>query len=195
MTVLSEKSFRDMSKKCVHLTIGQLFSSREPAILETLLGSCVSACLYDPIKRVGGMNHILLPGNVDFKIFNDSARYGINAMEILINEMMKIGAQRSRMTAKIFGGAHVLAGIPAESGPGAKNIEFVLQYLQAEKIALVGNDTGGSKTRIIQFHTDTHEVYVKKIQQCLVRNVLLEEERYRKSISEKVVRDADITMF
>ncbi len=195
MALLMERGQSSGPKKNFHLNIGQLFACREAAVLQTLLGSCVSACLYDPVAKVGGMNHILLPGKADMTTFNDNARYGVNAMELLINEMCKLGASRFRLLAKIFGGARVLPGLGVENSPGEKNIKFVIEYLQMEKIRLLGQDTGGFWTRIIQFHTDSFEVFVKKIQSSVAATLLAEEENYRKHLAEKAAKDSDVTLF
>lgn len=110
-------------KKEVSIHIGELYASKNPAVVHTLLGSCVAVCMFDPIKRIGGMNHILLPGNGDLKDFSDSTRYGINAMELLINMIMNLGGNRNRLVAKAFGGGNILAGISEENGPGQKKCQ------------------------------------------------------------------------
>ena len=96
----------DLEKRTI--IAGELCVSREPVIIKTLLGSCVSVCLYDPGARVGGMNHILLPGSADMDQFNTSARYGVNAMDKLITRMLANGVDRKKLVAKVFGGAHIL---------------------------------------------------------------------------------------
>lgn len=179
----------------IRLTIGQCFASREGAILQTLLGSCVSVCLFDPSVRVGGMNHILLPGKADFRTFNEPARYGINAMELLVNEMCKLGGARSRMQAKVFGGANVLGGISQEKSPGPKNVEFVREYLLMEGIPLLKHDTGGLTTRIIQYHTDTFEVFVKRIPPQYARQALDEEKKLSAKSAENAARKSDVVFF
>src|SRR5687767_7179011 len=86
--------------------IGGVHASREPILLDTVLGSCISACVYDPVAGIGGMNHFMLPEGADADN-PTSARYGVNAMELLISEIMKLGGTRKRFQAKIFGGGHV----------------------------------------------------------------------------------------
>ena len=124
-------------KKKVSIHIGEIYASKKPAVVSTLLGSCVAVCLFDPIRRIGGMNHILLPGKADLKKLSDSSRYGINAMELLINMIMNLGGKRRRLLAKAFGGGHILSGFPKEQGPGQKNVQFVLEFLKTEKIKLI----------------------------------------------------------
>lgn len=188
-------SLAERPKKNIHLSIGQVFACREPAILQTLLGSCVSTCLFDPATHVCGMNHILLPGKADLNSFNDTARYGINAMEVLINELAKLGALRSRLRAKVFGGGHVLASVAADRGPGQRNVEFVLEYLRLENIRVEGKDVGGPWTRVIQFHSDTFEVFVRKVRSSPGKAVELDEERFERQVAREVSEDTNVTLF
>jgi chemotaxis protein CheD len=103
------------------------------------------------------MNHILMPGKADLKSYNNPARYGINAMEILINSMMKLGANRYKLLAKVFGGAHVLSGISEEYGVGLKNVECIIDFLMNEKIRIANYNIGGYDSRRIFFYTDTEK--------------------------------------
>jgi chemotaxis protein CheD len=148
-------------KKRISIHIGGLYASKGSAVIETTLGSCVAVCLFDPVERIGGMNHILLPGKADLKHFDTAARYGINAMELLINRITALGGNRARIVAKAFGGANVLPAISENNGMGCKNTEFVLEFLQMEGISLVGQDLGGHSTRKVCFHTDTGYVFLK----------------------------------
>ncbi|MGA2401571.1 MAG: chemotaxis protein CheD [Syntrophobacteraceae bacterium] len=95
-------------RKLIRIHIGGLHASKEPAVIDTVLGSCVAVCLHDAVERIGGMNHILLPGEAELTHFDTSARYGINAMELLINTIATLGGNRRRIAAKAFGGAHIL---------------------------------------------------------------------------------------
>jgi len=131
----------------VQLMQGDTYVSTEPEeVLVTILGSCVAACIRDPQLRLGGMNHFLLPNGSDTG--RDPRCYGINAMELLINELLKRGARRERLEVKIFGGANVMAGL---SDIGNRNADFAEQYLRDEGIALIASCTGGSLARKIQF--------------------------------------------
>ncbi len=182
----------------IHVNIGQLHACREKAILSTLLGSCVSACLFDQESGVAGMNHILLVHNPDVEHFDASTRYGIHAMEVLINEMLKLGARRSRIHAKAFGGGNVLAlGTPETITPGQRNVEFLLNYLHLENIPLLAYDFGGPWTRVIDFHTDTFEVMVKKTQKKLRDTTIAEEKQYQKAVVQNVDHEegGEITLF
>ncbi|HEY9069621.1 MAG TPA: chemotaxis protein CheD [Candidatus Ozemobacteraceae bacterium] len=195
MQLISEHGLASQPRKIVRLDIGQLFACREAAVIYTLLGSCVSACLFDPVARVSGMNHILLPGQPDFATFNDSARYGVNAMEVLINEMTKLGAMRSRLTAKVFGGGQMLATLLPGKRPGMKNVEFVLEYLQMENIRVLSQDVGGPWARVLKFHTNTFEVYVKKIRSHVARPVCDDENRYEQTATNHATSETNITLF
>jgi len=190
-----ERDAEALGKKFFHVNIGQLFVCREVAVIQTLLGSCISACLYDPAAKVCGMNHILLPGKADLQKFDDTARYGINAMELLINEMSKLGALRSRLKAKVFGGGHVLTTVPIDRSPGRKNVKFVMDYLNFEKIPLICKDTGGNWTRILHFHTDTFEIFVKKLQLSAKARLFAEEEKYSRMIKKNLAKAGDVTLF
>lgn len=144
---MSSISLRDGFRR---LTVAQgetKVSDREDVVLTTVLGSCIAACFYDPVAKVGGLNHYLLAeGNV-----SDPAsmqRYGVYAMEVLINAMLSMGAVRSRMKARIFGGATMRSGF---RDIGGDNIAFARRFLRDEKIPLVGEDVGGNGARRVEF--------------------------------------------
>lgn len=135
----------------VNIIQGEFKVSDEPnLVLTTLLGSCVAACIHDPLARIGGMNHFLLPGDVGSP--RDSERMGVQLMELLLNGLMRQGAQRARLEAKLFGGARMMAG---RSDIGAKNAEFARRFLIYEGVKLVGGDCGGHQGRRIQFSPAT----------------------------------------
>ena len=123
-------------------------SSDPDEVLSTLLGSCVAACIRDADARVGGMNHFLLPGDIACKRQSEGESYGVHLMELLINGLMQKGAQRSRLEAKIFGGARVVTGL---SDIGARNAEFATRFLKYEGIRIVGEDLGGQSGRRLQY--------------------------------------------
>jgi chemotaxis protein CheD len=157
--------------KHVTLEPGELFASRDPVTISTLLGSCVSACLYDPVNKVIGMNHFMLSNrrySRDLPIFRSEAgRYGIHAMELLINEMMRIGAERKRVCAKVFGGATIL-GQTGNVGNffcvGAVNCRFIREFLEEERIPVLAHDLGGEKGRVIHFSNGDYAVYLRKVE-------------------------------
>lgn len=159
----------------VFLGVGEYRAARRPTVIKTVLGSCVSVCLFDRRESIGGLNHILLPGRADLAQGNAPARYGVNAMELLLNTMLRLGARRERLEAKAFGGAQLLLGaVGSVDSVGQRNIEFVVEFLRTERLRLVSQDLGGRDVRVIQLHTDTFEVHLKR-----VRNHALSEQRRR----------------
>ncbi len=147
----------------INIHIGDYYASREPAVIQTILGSCVSVCLFDKKNRIGGMNHILLPGKPDLNRIDPSARYGMNAMELLINRMMSLGGDRRQIVAKVFGGAHIIPVISPDNSVGQRIAEFVKAFLQREEIKIVSQNIGGDKARKVLFYTNSGNVYVKYI--------------------------------
>jgi len=149
---------------------GEFYVSNKQEVISTLLGSCVAACLFDPITKVIGMNHFLLAYKQHAynlpAIESEEGRYGLNAMELLINEMMVKGAIRRNLQAKCFGGADVLQ-IRGEPGGrksvGGVNIEFIREFLKQEKIPNVGSALGGDFGRNIHFVGGDFSVFVKTI--------------------------------
>lgn len=158
--------------KRVSLSPAEYFASAESVTISTLLGSCVAACLFDPVKQIVGMNHFLL-GNrryaKDMPISaTDAGRYGVHAMELLINRMMRLGADRKNLRAKAFGGATIM-GNPSEAGNffcvGEINARFIREFLANEGIPLLAQDLGGEKGRVIHFSNGDYAVHVRKIEQ------------------------------
>lgn len=179
----------------INVDIGSFYACSDGSVLRTLLGSCVSACLYDPLAGVAGMNHILLSEVADMKRFDANARYGIHAMEILINEMVKLGAARSRIKAKAFGGSNVLRSLADTMSPGEKNIKFLLEYLEMERIPVMAKDLGGDKTRVIFFHTDTFEVFVRKTSTSQAKQAISKEKSRKTQVVEEKDQAGDIELF
>ena len=131
----------------VHITQGEFATgSADDMVITTILGSCVSACMWDHIAGVGGMNHILLPDGVQGGGYDQGA--SVNAMELLINAIVKQGAQKNRLEAKLFGGGKMISKF---SDVGKRNGEFALSFLQAEGINCQSQSLGGTQARRIQF--------------------------------------------
>ncbi len=166
--------------------------SGEPLALITLLGSCIAACLYDPLIGVGGMNHFMLPGAAgntrsDLAEGDMSARYGAHAMELVINDLLKRGASRSRLLAKVFGGGTVLSGF--QNDPiGARNARFVLQYLVAERIPIVAQDLGDSQPRKVCFFVQTGRTLVRRLPSTRDDAIVRAERAYYGDLNRKPVR-------
>ncbi|MDR3568217.1 MAG: chemotaxis protein CheD [Syntrophobacteraceae bacterium] len=180
--------------KTVSIHVGEYHACRGAAIIETLLGSCVAVCLIDPVEKIGGMNHILLPGEATIGRCDAVSRYAVNAMELLINKIMALGGDRNRLQAKIFGGAHVIPSISLENGVGRKNSNFVLQFLELERIPILSRDLGGKDTRRIYFRSDTGEVLLKRIP-FMKRPPMDIQEQKLKRIRDKVEKTGDVTIF
>jgi chemotaxis protein CheD len=155
---------RDFQIEAVKILPGQYHVSGPENSISTVLGSCVSTCLWDPVLRIGGMNHFMLPGEASATMtpWAVSARFGVYAMEVLINEMLHLGADRKRLVAKVFGGARVLQGF-GTLDVGAKNSEFVLNFLREEAIALVAQDLMGVHPRKLHFFPATGKVQMKRL--------------------------------
>lgn len=179
----------------LHMTIhiGGLHASREPVMLDTVLGSCIAACLYDPVLGTGGMNHFMLPEGSD-PGDPTSARYGVNAMELLISKLMKLGADRRRFQAKIFGGGHVLNIRESLDGVPQRNIDFVKQFLQTEQIPVVCEDLGGYQPRRVLFETHTGKAFLKYLGKTEAERTAEEEMVYLISLKKRKT-DGDATLF
>ncbi len=182
-------------KQNVRIHIGDYYASATPAVIHTALGSCVAVCLFDPIFRVGGMNHILLPGFTKLSVTDGSARYGVNAMELLINRIIRSGGKKRNLQAKVFGGADVLNVFRKEHSVGMKNTTFALEYLYKEEIEIVGQSTGGKATRIVKFHTDTGEALVKTLRAIQIPRLLIGEKKAARRMQKEVQKSGEIELF
>ncbi|MGZ4960381.1 MAG: chemotaxis protein CheD [Methylomonas sp.] len=172
---------------------GEYYVSRLDEIISTLLGSCVAACLFDPVNRVFGMNHFLLAYRHHAHrtpiIESEEGRYGIYAMELLINEMMKQGADRHKLQAKCFGGGNVLSLREDNENRqtiGEINVAFIRDFLINENIPMVSGSLGGDIGRTVHFLGSDYSVLVKKIDQNLQQLLEKQERNYwKKSLDER----------
>lgn len=137
---------------------GEYFVSNEDIIIMTVLGSCIAACIWDPRLKAGGMNHFMLPDGGD----DNSGRYGTYAMELLVNEMIKMGCRREHMQAKIFGGGQVMHSFTTMN-VGERNTHFVTEYLQTERIAVVSKDVLDIHPRKVCYFPATGKAMVKRL--------------------------------
>jgi chemotaxis protein CheD len=132
-----------------HIIQGEHAVSGAPGLVyATILGSCVAACLHDPHATVGGMNHFLLPGEIAGSRSLEGEQYGVHLMELLVNDLMRLGARRDRLQAKLFGGARMVRGL---SDIGSQNAEFAENFLRRDGIRLMSKDIGGDRARRIQY--------------------------------------------
>jgi len=141
----------------VKILPGEYFVYREDILIMTTLGSCIAACLWDREARVGGMNHFMLPEGD-----SDTGRYGSYAMELLINEMMKLGATRATMEAKVFGGGQVISGM-STMNVGERNTAFVIDYLKTERIPIMSKDVLDIYPRKVCFLPASGKAMVKRL--------------------------------
>lgn len=152
---------------------GEYFVTNEDIMVMTVLGSCISACIWDGRVRAGGMNHFMLP---DGDSADGFGRYGSYAMELLINQMLKIGARRESMQAKVFGGAQVMAGFTSMN-VGERNTKFVLDYLATERIPVVSQDVLDIHPRKVCFFPVTGKALVKRLAHSHPETLVLEERK------------------
>jgi chemotaxis protein CheD len=152
---------------------GEYFVSGEELVIMTVLGSCIAACLWDARARIGGMNHFMLP---DGDGGEGSGRYGSYAMELLINEMLKLGARRETLQAKVFGGGQVMAGFTTMN-VGERNTKFVLDYLATERIPIVSQDVLDIHPRKVCFFPETGKALVKRLAHSHPETLAVEERR------------------
>lgn len=179
---------------------GEFYMSKQPVAIATTLGSCISACIWDARVGIGGMNHFMLPltekeaHEVDWGqrgLASDATRYGNFAMEHLINMILKHGGRKVNLRAKVFGGGKVLKQM---SDVGQKNIDFVLKYLKAEGIEVVGADLGEYYPRKVIFEPSSGKAFVKKLNNLHNDTIVRRETDYRTSIKDDPV-DGDIELF
>lgn len=156
---------------------GEYYATDGDEMIVTVLGSCVSVCLRDSYSGIGGLNHFLLPhdrSNRDTPL-TESARYGVYAMELLINHLLKLGAMRHRFEAKVFGGGKVIKDFTF-ANVGERNVEFVLAHLRKEGIPIVARDLLNIYPRKVHFFPSTGRVMLKKIN-SLHNSTLVEREK------------------
>ena len=185
----------DPGLKRVTIHVGEIYVDDSPAVVQTLLGSCVSVCLTDRKAGVGGMNHILLPGKARLDDFDDAARYGINAMELLIGKAQSMGADRGNLEAKVFGGGNIITDLETRFNPGLRNGLFALDFLKLEGIRVVGRDIGGVNARRVYMRTDTGEVFLKRIPRSRVATVVEKEKEFRKKVKAEMSGAGRTTLF
>lgn len=174
---------------------GEYYYTCKDMMIVTVLGSCVSACIRDRLTGIGGMNHFMLPdgGNDTDSPVSASMRYGTYAMEVLINDLLKAGARRENLEAKVFGGGNVLRGFVAMN-VGERNAQFVRDYLKAESIRVVAEDLNDIYPRKVYFFPRTGKVLVKKLKQ-LNNNTLVNREQDYASRLQTAPVAGDIELF
>ena len=177
---------REFGVAAVKLLPGEYYVTAEDIVLTTVLGSCVSACIRDTAAGIGGMNHFMLPDAADPASRDAAAsmRYGAYAMDVLLEKLLKAGAKRERLEAKVFGGGAVLANMSLLN-IGERNADFVLRYLQVERVRIAGQDLRGKLPRRINFFPLTGRVAVRKLQQQDALRVQREEQELARAMSRQ----------
>ena len=179
---------------------GEFYTTTDEITIATTLGSCVSACIWDTVAKIGGMNHFMLPitekeaHEVNWGqrgLVTDATRYGNYAMEHLINTILTHGGRRVNLMAKVFGGGKVLRKL---SDVGERNIAFVLSYLEQENIPVVSSDLGAGYSRKILFEPTTGKAFVKKLSNLSNDTILRRETDYRSKLDSESV-GGDIELF
>ncbi|WP_312519799.1 chemoreceptor glutamine deamidase CheD [Massilia sp.] len=170
---------------------GEYYYTAKDMLISTVLGSCVSACIRDRITGLGGMNHFMLPDGAEASNSPVSAsmRYGSFAMEVLINDLLKAGARREHLEAKVFGGGAVLRGFTAMN-VGERNAAFVMQFLKTERIPVLAQDLNDVYPRKVYFFPRTGKVLVKKLMQTQNDTLAQRELDYAKRLKVQPVGGA-----
>jgi len=192
--VRSDGSYYDPEFKAyvVPVVLGHhRISSRADDMLVTTLGSCIAACLHDPVARVGGMNHFLLPGAPAEGGIGLATRYGGVAMERLINDLLARGARKERLEVKLFGGARV---IESSMDVGVANAAFALDFVEREGLALTGRDLGGATGRRVHFFPTTGKVMRRLLRPETERETVSQELDYLRSLRQ-VPLDGDMELW
>lgn len=171
---------RTFDIEAAKISPGEYYFTNQDMMIVTVLGSCVSACIRDTVSGIGGMNHFMLPDGAKADKDNpasESMRYGTYAMEVLINQLMRNGAKRENLEAKIFGGGNVLRSFTTNM-VGDRNAEFVKRYLKEEGIRVVSEDLLDIYPRKVYYFPKTGKVMVKKLKQLNNYTLVKREEAY-----------------
>ncbi len=184
---------RDFGRNAVKIMPGEFFVAKEDVVISTVLGSCVSACIWDRVAKVGGMNHFMLPGGEGAR--NDptavSGRYGAFAMEQLINELIKRGARKANLEAKVFGGGAVLRNL-VTINVGERNADFVLGFLKTEGIAVISRDLLDVHPRRVVFFPSSGRALCKKLTKTDTSLVQAEQQYTAKINTTEVAGDIEL---
>lgn len=188
---------RRFNKYVYEVFAGDYFATREQdVVLTTLLGSCISVCMRDKVTGIVGINHFMLPSSIRMNeiVFSEDAKYGINAMEKMINSMMKLGARRKSMEAKVFGGGRVMD--TSLNNVAQSNIDFAFTYLEMEQIPVLTKDVGGQNGRKLLFFPEEFTIYLKRIRyKKTLEEAVLQEKRFLKTVQKHGQKESELTLF
>lgn len=185
---------RDNNVDVIKLISGECYFTDKPGkMIVTILGSCVAACMRDPVMKIGGMNHFLLPDTTDngAKDTSESARYGAYAMEQLINGIVNLGGLKSRLEVKVFGGGNVINN---SAMIGSKNVAFVKKFLKDEGLPIVSEDLGDTYPRRLRYYPDTGKVMLMKLRRKEDMAVVNEEQQFVTTLKKKPI-EGEIELF
>lgn len=185
-----------LKKQTINLAPGEFYVSRDDITINTVLGSCVAVVLYDPVLKAGGLNHFMLADaklKIDLASMINVERYGLYAMEALLNGLIKLGCQKSRLQAKVFGGSAVLETSNFQMAVGADNIRFAEEYLKTENIPIMNRDTGGEKARRIYFFPQTFRVLLRRVK--VGDELSTAMSKYKINLEKKKKTDGDAVIF
>ncbi len=184
---------RDHDIDAAKLLPGEYFVCTRNMLLVTVLGSCVAACIRDVRTGVGGMNHFMLPDREAAGGESIGARYGTYAMEVLIGHLLKLGARRENLEAKVFGGGNVLPGL-VQANVGHKNAAFVEEFLRTESIRIAARDLAAGHPRKVYYFPANGRVLVKRLRSLHNDTMLERETAYRQRLMQ-VPESGDIELF
>jgi len=189
----------DKAHNCYSAKIlpGEYYVTTQGEMISTVLGSCVSACIIDPINKVGGMNHFMLPASKNTLTAigsnTDATRYGNHAMEQMINDILKAGGKRQNLEVKLFGGGKVLAEMN-KINIGQKNIVFIRSYVAIEGLLVVKADLGDIYPRKVLYFTQSGNVKMKKLKSMHNQTIAEREDTYKRKINKTPII-GDIELF
>lgn len=179
----------------VKILPGEYYATARPMMIVTVLGSCVAACIRDKTSNIGGMNHFMLPFQNDFgEAAGNMAIYGDYAMEVLIKQLLDMGAQRKHLEAKIFGGGNLLKAVTADR-VGERNAAFVRKYLNQQKIPVLAEDLLGEHSRKIYFLPEQGTVRVKKLIRLHNDTIIQREQEHRQRMWEEEKARSTVDLF
>jgi len=184
----------NFDKDAAVIVVGERYVTDQDLLIETVLGSCIAVCMRDPLTKVAGMNHFLLPGDENNDA-HQTGRYGVHAMELLMNDMLAQGANRFRIEAKVFGGGNVNS--TSKFQVGDQNTKFIMDFLTVEGIPIVAKDVGGDVGRRIIFFAHTGRVKMRRLDKAESIRVEGAGQRFRSKIvrEQPIIKKPDLTLF
>jgi chemotaxis protein CheD len=189
---------REKNMEMVKIMPGEFYVTRSNEIIATVLGSCISVCIRDPKLGIGGMNHFMLPENKkkeddDWKYnkIDKAARYGSDAMEQLVNELLKNGCRKQHFEIKITGGGRIMAKM---NDIGCKNIDFIKDYLKTEGYEIASEDIGEIYPRKVRYFPRSGKLQVKKLRSLHNETIVSREKQYKEHIEHDAI-DGDVELF